>query len=295
MPEALEPEALRALHGRIKAVARRLRLPFRRHAWKGAAGNWQGVGIGSSIEFQDHRPYLPGDDPRYIDWQAYARTGHYTMKLYREEVSPRVDIVLDTSSSMSLTPEKRTRTLELLYFAIESGLLGHATLRCATVRGPRLEPVPLEWLLGYRWDLPQGTDPEAAGRPAVERADLRHGSMRVLISDLLFPGAPETALRLLRSRRGRGLVLVPYLAEEESPPWDGNVELLDCERGTRRRQRLMPDIHRRYREAYRRHFALWFEQARKHDVLIARVACEPVFFQSLLRDALRHGAVEMWA
>ncbi|MEJ6642028.1 MAG: DUF58 domain-containing protein [Akkermansiaceae bacterium] len=40
--------------------------------------------MGSALYFQDHRAYSPGDDPRHINWQAYARTGQYTMKLYRE-------------------------------------------------------------------------------------------------------------------------------------------------------------------------------------------------------------------
>ena len=45
-------------------AARRFRLPFARQAWRGAAGGWQGSGAGSSIDFQDHRAYVPGDDPR---------------------------------------------------------------------------------------------------------------------------------------------------------------------------------------------------------------------------------------
>ena len=50
---------------------------------------FSGSGTGSSLDFQDHRAYSPGDDPRHINWQAYARTGSYTMKLFREEVRPQ--------------------------------------------------------------------------------------------------------------------------------------------------------------------------------------------------------------
>src|SRR6266550_2343084 len=105
---------------RMQAAAEHLRLPLRSRIWRGQSGNWLGAGVGSSIDFQDHRPYLPGDDPRYIDWQAYARTGNYTMKLYREEVSPLVDLVLDVSGSMFVSQHKAARTLELFYFCIES-------------------------------------------------------------------------------------------------------------------------------------------------------------------------------
>src|SRR5438445_12089783 len=114
-PPTLDEPALAAIHRAMEAVAQRLRLPFRTRTWRGMSGNWLGAGIGSSIDFQDHRPYMPGDDPRYIDWQAYARTGHYTMKLYREEVSPQVDLALDISASMVFENEKAARAFDLFY------------------------------------------------------------------------------------------------------------------------------------------------------------------------------------
>ena len=68
------------------------------------------------MDFQDHRSYSPGDDPRHINWQAYARTGSYTLKLFREEIRPIVDLVLDVSPSMFFTPEKDKRSTELSRF-----------------------------------------------------------------------------------------------------------------------------------------------------------------------------------
>jgi len=295
MSTTAQESPLREIHAEMKGVAQRLRLPFRRHSWKGLAGNWLGVGIGSSIDFQDHRPYLPGDDPRYIDWQAYARTGNYTMKLYREEVSPRVDIILDTSPSMSLTGAKRKRTLELLYFTIESALLCHSSLRIVGVRGNKVEDLPLQLFLGYRWDLDAKPEASLDACPAFTRAAVRHGSMRILISDLLFPGAPDEFMRVLRSRRGRGVVLAPYLESESSPSWEGNVELVDCEQGVSRKQRVVPEIHRKYVGAYRRHFDLWTSQARTYDVILARVSADLPFFDSMQHEALRTGAVETWS
>src|SRR5438093_3575452 len=142
------PETLAVVHRRMQAVTQRLRLPFRAKTWRGYAGNWLGVSIGSSIDFQDHRPYMPGDDPRYIDWQAYARTGHYTMKLYREEVSPIVDVVIDFSESMFVTGAKTARSLELFYFAVESALQSSASLRCYVLTGGFASVLPLESVLG---------------------------------------------------------------------------------------------------------------------------------------------------
>ena len=119
---------LAAIHARMKAVTGVARLPLRSGQWSGTAGSVLGQGTGSSIDFQDQRAYMPGDDPRHINWQAYARSGNYTMKLYRQEVTPRVDILFDASPSMFLTAQKTTRTWELLYFCVESALrLGAST------------------------------------------------------------------------------------------------------------------------------------------------------------------------
>src|SRR5438046_1394663 len=68
----------------------------------GAGGVHLSNRAGSSLEFRDHREYQPGDDLRRIDWSAYGRTDKLIVKLYREEVSPHVDVVIDGSRSMAL-------------------------------------------------------------------------------------------------------------------------------------------------------------------------------------------------
>ena len=102
----MDLDTLQQAHSRALAAAGRLRLPLRSKAWQGQAGEFAGSGTGSSLDFQDHRAYSPGDDPRHINWQAYARTGNYTMKLFREEVRPVVDLILDASESMFFDPGK---------------------------------------------------------------------------------------------------------------------------------------------------------------------------------------------
>lgn len=284
-----ESETLREVHARMKRIVQAVRLPFRRHNWRGQAGNWLGVGIGSSIDFQDHRPYLPGDDPRYIDWQAYARSGSYTMKLYREEVSPRVDLVLDDSASMLLTDEKRKRYQELVYFALESALQTGAGIHLYRAGAGGWAPIPLPAMLGHQW--PEGT--AAAGFPALEAIPFRHASMRVWITDLLFPGDPDAALLGLRGGRGRAVILAPYAGVEADPPWVGNVDLVDCESGERRRQHMREDVRRGYRDAYRRHFDMWADRTRRRDVPLARVPAEGDFLAALQQDAFRAEAVEV--
>ncbi|HUW56885.1 MAG TPA: DUF58 domain-containing protein [Planctomycetota bacterium] len=55
---------------------------------------------GFSVEFAEHREYSPGDNVRYIDWRALARTDRYYVKQFEEETNLRCTILLDTSGSM---------------------------------------------------------------------------------------------------------------------------------------------------------------------------------------------------
>ena len=272
---------------RMEAAAENFRLPFRSRTWRGHAGNWLGVGSGSSIDFQDHRPYLPGDDPRYIDWRAYARTGSYTMKLYREEVSPLVDLVVDMSRSMHFAEKKGLRVFELAAFCAASARQAGAALHQYIVDGPDVQRV--EDHRAYK--------PHEAHRshvpPDLRRVPWRHGSLRVLISDLLFAGEPDPMLSALSASQGHGLIMAPWSAEEAAPDWAGNIEMTDCETGRKRLQRVDAALLERYRQSYSRHFALWRERARKHAVLLARVPAEPEFRAALQAEALPAGAVEL--
>lgn len=56
---------------------------------------------GFSVEFVQHREYVPGDDVRHIDWKGYARTGRYTVKQYEQETNFAGHLLLDASRSMA--------------------------------------------------------------------------------------------------------------------------------------------------------------------------------------------------
>ncbi len=55
---------------------------------------------GSSVEFAQHRDYVPGDEIRHIDWKVYARTDRYHIKQFEEETNLKAMLLLDTSTSM---------------------------------------------------------------------------------------------------------------------------------------------------------------------------------------------------
>ena len=292
-----DAKVFRAARDEAARVAGLLRLPFRDRVWRGASGEFQGSGIGSSIDFQDHRAYIPGDDPRHINWQAYARTGNYTMKLYREEVRPQVDLVFDVSRSMFVGSAKSIRSIELFQFAVISAGQSGASVNTWIANADRHRFIEDASLNTGTWTRAATELQErAAGSldpPAVDAIPLRPNAMRVLISDLLFPGAPERVVSALGSRSGRGVILAPFSREEAAPLWQGNYEFVDAETRERHLRRVESSLLKRYLDAYENHFAVWKGFATKHGIAMARVAVESSLQQALHYEGVHQGAVEM--
>jgi uncharacterized protein (DUF58 family) len=287
---------LRAIRERARAAATVARLPLRAGAWTGAAGGVLGRGTGSSIDFQDQRHYVPGDDPRHINWQAYARTGAYTMKLYREEVTPRIDLVIDRSGSMFLDDGKTTRVWEVTYFCIESGLQLGGHLKLHLLGRSAAEPPtewPLERALADEWPDRMDMPEPATLADQVARVPLRAGSLRVLVSDLLDESPPARTVATLTAARGRAVVLAPFAATEMEPDWAGNLDFEDAERATRSRQHVSPEALARYRDAYRRHFAMWREECLRRGVAYARVGDAGDLLAALRGEAVTAGAIDI--
>jgi uncharacterized protein (DUF58 family) len=190
----------------------------------GRVGERIGAGTGSSLEFQEYRPYVNGDDLRHVDWAAYARSELLAVRLYREEVSPRIDIVIDASRSMAVNEQK------LLAYGELSGLLACA---CAsTVADTRLvttasaEPQPLR--------MPEDIERFLiceANLSAFEHGHLplRRRSLRVVISDFLFPhDADALVSRLARDAAWLAIIQLT-LREEADPAVEGGRRLIDVE------------------------------------------------------------------
>ncbi len=60
---------------------------------------------GASVTFKQHRPYVPGDEVRHIDWKVYARSDRYYIREYEQETSLRATLLLDLSGSMAYRGE----------------------------------------------------------------------------------------------------------------------------------------------------------------------------------------------
>lgn len=92
-PTSLDPRALAKLHG--------LTLRARQIVEGYVAGLHRSPFRGFSIEFAEHREYVPGDDLRYVDWKVYGRTDKFYLKQHEDETNLICYLLLDVSQSMT--------------------------------------------------------------------------------------------------------------------------------------------------------------------------------------------------
>ena len=75
---------------------------------------------GFSVEFAEHRQYLPGDETRYIDWKIYGKTEKYFIKQFEEETNLKSYLLVDISKSMDYASEKNIKKIEYASYLASS-------------------------------------------------------------------------------------------------------------------------------------------------------------------------------
>src|ERR1022692_57625 len=71
------------------------------------AGKHKSPHRGSSVEFTDYREYIPGDDPKRIDWRAYGRSRRLFVRQYEAETDMVIYLLVDVSGSMNYAGDDR--------------------------------------------------------------------------------------------------------------------------------------------------------------------------------------------
>ena len=76
------------------------------------AGDWPSAWLGRGLDFEEARPYAPGDDIRDMDWRTTARLGHPFIKTYREERQPMLHLVVDRGPTMRFGTRRRLKATQ---------------------------------------------------------------------------------------------------------------------------------------------------------------------------------------
>jgi uncharacterized protein (DUF58 family) len=195
---------------------------------------------GFSVEFVQHREYVPGDDIRHIDWKSYGRSERYTIKQYEQETNYTAHLLFDASNSMRYG-EGAGNKLE--YAKLLAASLAYTIVRQRDSVSLRVfdsawrAELPASSQMGHVAAVCRTLEETAAAEktgtgPLLERlADrvTRRGII-VLISDCFDEVGPLLkGLRHLRFR-GHEVILFHVLHPDEVDfPLDGNVRFVDLE------------------------------------------------------------------
>jgi len=225
---------------------------------------------GFSIEFAEHREYVPGDDLRYVDWKVFGKSDRIYLKQYEEETNFACWFLVDTSESMSYRSEG-TPLSKLDYARHVAAALSYLVLNqqdaagLATFdRGVRsfvraaTQPTHLKQLC-HVMDADGTGDDTALGPILHELAErIRQRGVVVLLSDLFDDvEALQLGLKHLRHRRHEVIVLqVIDPAEQDFPFADPTLF-----KGLEGLPELMTEP-RSLREAYQREFEHFLGEVR---------------------------------
>lgn len=208
------------------------------------AGSYRSTFRGSGIEFEEVRPYQPGDDVRSIDWNRTAHTGETFIKTYIEERELTLIFLVDSSRSMDFGSAEYTKRETAAQF---TALLAFVAQRqqdrvglCLFGEEPGLHLPPRKGANSVARVVREvlaapagagGSDFEAVLE--LQARALRRHTLVFLISDF-HGGIPEESKILMRMARKHEVVAVrisdPF---EEQLPAAGRIALRDLESGAR--------------------------------------------------------------
>ena len=246
-PTSFEDPFLRRLE-RLRVVARR------QHGSISFGGRRSRM-RGTSIEFADYREYVPGDDPRSIDWNIYGRSDRLVVKLREDEESLAVYVVVDVSRSMDWGTENKLGHARRLASAIgyvglsaSDTVMGVAVAdRVVSISTPLRGRGAYPRLFGFFGGLAPAWKTDLAAALRGLAAGHRPRGLVIVISDLLSPGAHD-GLHALVERGYEAVVAHVIDPSEVDPDLEGDLDLYDRETGEVIRIAADASLGARYRE-----------------------------------------------
>ncbi len=212
------------------------------------AGSYRSAFRGRGMEFQEVRPYVPGDDVRNLDWNVTARTGEPFVKEFQEERQLTVLVAMDVSGSLGFGSGGLDGITDK---AMQQARVGAALAHAATKNRDRVGLLTFDEQVRtyippragrvHTWSVIRSVFTHGTvgrGTDMVHVADflgkvLRRRTVLCLVSDFIDDGDWDRALGVLAQRHGIHVFLVFDPLEETLPP-AGLMQMEDAE--TRRSQ-----------------------------------------------------------
>ena len=197
--------------------------------------------LGLSLDFAEHRAYMPGDDIRRIDWRLFARTDRFYVKQFDAETSANFVVVLDISKSMSFGTHSATKLDYARYLAAALAYFSRKQRdRVGLVTFDRdiVDWVPpstrhLELILHSLARAKPG-NPGTLRDPLIQVGENLHSrGIILLISD--FYEEPQQVIESVRHLRARGHDVIVFHVLDPAEldfPYESPASFQDLESGT---------------------------------------------------------------
>lgn len=240
------------------------------------------------IEFESYKDYSPGDDFRYVDWNAVGRLDQLLVKTFTAEREIPYHVFLDTSASMGApaVDHKFAFASDLVAALAYIVLVNNDTLRIVALSSPEKgqRPFVASPVMRHRsYFLRAASFLESltsAGKTYLREAvrayveQSREPGVAIIVSDFLTPPSQyEEALVLLRVR-GYEVKALHVIGAMELEPQRlfRRGKLFDVETHTERWVSLSQANLERYRDAQRSHFEALQQFCHRHQIIYARIS-----------------------
>lgn len=255
------------------------------------SGNHRAAGRGRSLDVVDWREYQPGDDPRLIDVQAWARLDQVLVREFEPDVDLSVQLIVDTSASMGFGGSLRQAGRITAAVAV-GALVRNETISLSTFARPaprrfRGRAAIGELLATVESWRADGTSPlHDHARRLV--SSTRRSGLIVVVSDFLTPEA-AAAMDVLASRREQVVGLA--VTSDELADTMGEVRLVDAETGVRVDVDLSPRVLDEHREQRARSVTALRARLARHGGQLIEVSADADLIGDVVPRLVAHGVL----
>ncbi len=232
---------------------------------------------GFSVEFAEHRQYMPGDEPKHIDWKIYGKTDRYYIKQFEEETNLKSYIILDASRSMAYASNGKMAKLE--YASYIAAALSHLMVqqrdavgltvydeKIRTYMPPHATKSYLKEIL-RQLEITEGSNKTGTAESLhqiVER--IKRRGLVIILSDLFDkPKEVATALKHFRHKKNEVIVMQILDPMERSFAFGSDAVFKDMETS----DEIMTQpyhLQKAYQEELKKFLDLYKKECRENNI-----------------------------
>jgi len=277
----LDPKVI-AKFGNLSIVAKTIVEGF-------ISGLHRSIHKGASVEFAEHRQYVVGDDPRYLDWKVYGRTDRLYVREFREETNLKAYIILDASNSMNYSWKPDTFT-KFEYAQCLAGCLSYIMMKQNDATGlivfdsdikrfikPSSTRAHFHFLIENIENLIPGNDTNIGDVLHKMANHIKRRSLIILISDL-FDDQDSVIRGLAHFKHKHHEVIVFHILDraEIDFPFEKFNDFIDMETNERIPVDA-PSVRSEYRNIFNQFLSFYQKACSERNISYARAITETSF------------------